>query len=161
MQKPDLNRRAELARIHVAKKQLGLDDDLYRAIIERVSAKFRREPVRSSAQLKPPERVAVLAEFERLGFKPTPPGGDRREWIDVKDDRHSRKLIALFDEACRRGIFRAKSRRTALRKFLRRQTGRDAIQWLGSTECNQVIEALKAMIARDGAKASAQAAEQQ
>ncbi len=156
----DANRRAELARIHIAKKQLGLDDDLYRAIIARVSAKFRREPVASSAKLEPRERVAVLAEFERLGFKPTPPGGDRRDWIDVKDDRHSRKLIALFDEACKRGIFRAKSRRAALRKFLRRQTGRDAIQWLGPTECNKVIEALKTMIAREAAKAPAEAAEQ-
>ncbi|MFX6292549.1 regulatory protein GemA, partial [Acinetobacter baumannii] len=57
-------RTRELARIHQAKKQLGLDEDTYRAVLERVTGQ------RSAADLSAAGRAAVLAEFERLGFAP-------------------------------------------------------------------------------------------
>ena len=55
-------RARELARIHQAKKQLGLDEDTYRAVLERVTGQ------RSAASLSAAGRAAVLAEFTRLGF---------------------------------------------------------------------------------------------
>jgi phage gp16-like protein len=59
----DDNRRQQLARIHVAKKQLQLDDDVYRAVLSRITGKG------SSADMDGRERNLVLAEFARLGFK--------------------------------------------------------------------------------------------
>lgn len=62
MPKPDLHRKTELAKIHVAKAQLKLDDDTYRALLERITGKA------SAADLSARERVMVLNEFYRLGW---------------------------------------------------------------------------------------------
>lgn len=55
-----------LAKIHIARRQLGLDDDVYRSILRRVAG------VDSSKALTPRQVSRVLAEFERLGWKPGP-----------------------------------------------------------------------------------------
>lgn len=55
-----------ISKIHVAKTQLGLDDDIYRGLLARVAG------VRSSTELNSRQASAVLQEFERLGFKPRP-----------------------------------------------------------------------------------------
>lgn len=55
---------SSLAKIHIAKAQLGLDDDTYRALLARVAG------VRSAKELSPRQVGAVLAEFERLGWTP-------------------------------------------------------------------------------------------
>jgi len=49
-----------LAKIHIAAKQLRLDEDVYRSIVRRVSAKFRDTPVESSAKLNAHERAALI-----------------------------------------------------------------------------------------------------
>ena len=63
------HRTKQLQRIHIAKKQLGLDDDTYRSLLMRVGGKP------SSAKMTTAERNAVIAEFVRLGFKEA----DRKE----------------------------------------------------------------------------------
>lgn len=55
-------RRAELSQIHIAKKQLNMDDECYRAVLLRVTKKA------SSKDLTWQERKALLDEFKRLGF---------------------------------------------------------------------------------------------
>jgi phage gp16-like protein len=58
------NRRAsELAKIHIAKKRLRLDDDTYRAIIARVCGGKT-----SAADLTQEERGKLLNEFNVLAF---------------------------------------------------------------------------------------------
>lgn len=57
------DRRLQLARIHMAKKHLGLDDATYRALLQRVGGHA------SSAPMTHQQRNAVLVEFARLGFK--------------------------------------------------------------------------------------------
>lgn len=57
-------RQANLAKIHIAKKALGLDDDTYRALLARVAG------VTSAKDLNPRQVSAVLAEFQRLGWQP-------------------------------------------------------------------------------------------
>lgn len=57
-------RNVQLAKIHLAKKQLGLDDDTYRAILARVCG------VKSAADLNARQMPLVLQEFQRLGWKP-------------------------------------------------------------------------------------------
>ncbi|WP_201797472.1 regulatory protein GemA [Mizugakiibacter sediminis] len=59
-------RRRQLAAIHVARQQLGMDDDAYRDLLARVSAAHGRS-VRSSAALDAAQRRAVLDELRRLG----------------------------------------------------------------------------------------------
>lgn len=57
-------RNVNLAKIHLAKKQLGLDDDTYRAILARVCG------VKSAKDLNARQMPLLLQEFERLGWKP-------------------------------------------------------------------------------------------
>ena len=57
-------RHANLAKIHIAKKALGMDDDTYRALLARVAG------VASAKDLNPRQVSAVLAEFQRLGWQP-------------------------------------------------------------------------------------------
>lgn len=88
---------SSLAKIHIAKAQLGLDDDTYRAILARVAG------VRSAKDLSPRQIGAVIAEFERLGWVPKvaqktsrakpKPAADRRKLVS--------KIEAFLAEASR------------------------------------------------------------
>lgn len=59
----DQMRKAELAQIHIAKTQLGLADDEYRALLLQVTGKT------SSKDLTWQGRKALLAHFKKIGFK--------------------------------------------------------------------------------------------
>lgn len=67
-------RQRELARIHCLKKELGLDDDLYRDVLWTVAR------VRSSAQLDAWGRQAVIEHMQarRGGGREAKPGADRQ-----------------------------------------------------------------------------------
>ena len=80
----DQLRKAELAQIHIAKVQLALDDDAYRAILVQVTGKT------SSKDLTWQGRKALIDHFKKIGFKvkankagrPAPKvAGDRRALI--------------------------------------------------------------------------------
>ncbi|MDO8431777.1 MAG: regulatory protein GemA [Candidatus Binatus sp.] len=150
----DPTRRIDLAKIHIAAKQLHLDEDVYRSIVRRVSAKFRGTPVESSGKLNARERAALISELTSFGFKVAPPRKRNPNWIETRD-LHLRKLLALWGELARTGEMKDSSK-AALRRFVNRATGKDAIQWLSPEECNKVIEMLKAWRKRlDGAEAEA------
>jgi len=143
----DPRRNVELAAIHVAKKQLGLDDDVYRAIVARISTKFRRAPLYSSGDMEPRERRALIEELRRLGFQKKP------EAKKVERPQVG-KVYALWKELQLAGALRDSSV-VALRHFVKRVTGRDALQWATPGDLNKVIEALKAWLARVLANANA------
>ncbi|MEM7399290.1 MAG: regulatory protein GemA [Pseudomonadota bacterium] len=58
-------RNAELAKIHIAKKQLGLSDADYRALLMSIAN------VDSAADLDAAGRAHLLDHFQDLGFKPS------------------------------------------------------------------------------------------
>ncbi|UFQ97008.1 gp16 family protein [Pseudomonas wenzhouensis] len=55
-----------LSKIHIAKGQLGMDDDSYRALLRRVAG------VESAKDLNTRQVGRLMVELERLGFKPQP-----------------------------------------------------------------------------------------
>ncbi len=57
------SRRNDLAKIHIAKKDLGLDDETYREMLLNVAG------VTSSAQLDEEGRKKILRHFEQHGYK--------------------------------------------------------------------------------------------
>lgn len=94
---PD-HRRRELAQIHIAKKQLALDDDTYRAMLWTVAR------AHSSGDLDFAGRSRVLEHLKRCGFAPLQPKGGNAEWgwIDrAADDKRRmlRKIVALLRAA--------------------------------------------------------------
>lgn len=57
-------RNQQLSKIHIAKKDLGMDDDTYRAMLMRIAGKT------SAKDLNPLQAANVLRELERLGWQP-------------------------------------------------------------------------------------------
>jgi phage gp16-like protein len=125
-----------LAKIHIARKELRLSDEDYRAILHRVAG------VESSSKLSPPAVLQVLAEFERLGWRPSFSGQRRRS-----DKPGVRLVFGLWRELAERKLVENPSRR-ALLAFVERQTGIADPEWLTQAQINKVVEGLKAMLAR-------------
>jgi phage gp16-like protein len=124
-----------LAKVQIARRQLGLAEDDYRAILARVTGKT------SSKGLPDGALEAVLAEFRRLGWQP------KAGKTSGFGKPHVRKIYALWKEA---GIVGAveNASKEALRAFVLRQTGKAAPEFCSPGDANRVTEALKAMIRR-------------
>jgi phage gp16-like protein len=73
------DRNSDLAKIHVAKKQLGMDDDTYRSMLSNVAG------VQSARDLTIRQRGLVLAHLRMLGWQPAA-RKRRREPGDVRRD---------------------------------------------------------------------------
>jgi phage gp16-like protein len=129
--------RSTIAKIHIAKNQLAMDDDTYRAMLRSVGG------VESSKDLTPAAASRVLKHLETSGFKPI------RKAIDLTaaDDAQSKKIRALWLELGTRGALRTTSER-ALAAYVKRQTGIESLQWLSAAQASRVIEALKKWLQR-------------
>lgn len=57
-------RKQLMAQIHIAKNQLGMEEENYRATLQRITGKD------SCSEMKTSELVDVVQEMKRLGFKP-------------------------------------------------------------------------------------------
>ena len=139
-------RRRDLAKIHLARKDLGLDEDAYRQLL----STFGGAP--SAADLSATGRARVLAHFKHLGWRPkgrnvSPASRHKRPGQKTQTD----KIRALWIEMHRAGIVRDRSER-ALARFVYRITGKHSPDWLDAHEANQVIETLKQWAAREELK---------
>lgn len=130
-------------KIQIARKQLALQDDDYRALLRRIAG------VSSSSRLKPRQMDAVLAEMERLGFRPQP-GAKGRPAEGRKDLRFIHVLWKKLAEA-----EAVKPGRQALNAFIagptfRAKWGETAteVAFLPLERASDVIEALKDMCRR-------------
>ena len=76
---PALLRRRTLAAIHAAAAQLGLQDDVYRDLVHRVSAEHG-EAQRSAGKCTPRQLSAIANELRRLSGKPGQAAAGARVW---------------------------------------------------------------------------------
>jgi phage gp16-like protein len=81
--------------IQIAKKELAMDDDAYRALLLRVTGKS------SSKDLTDKERDQVVAEFTRLGFVKKATKRKAMPSVGVDRQPRMRKIHALLAEAGR------------------------------------------------------------
>lgn len=138
---PDALRRAELAQIHLARNQLAIDEDLYRAIVTQISD----GRTSSSANLSPDERAKLLKHFKAKGFKPTPPKQRQQAAkspsrpLDQSDG--SQKVRALWLLLHALGQVRNPSE-ASLAAYIKRMERVDDLRWL--KDYSSVIEGLKA-----------------
>lgn len=92
----DALRKNELAKIHLAKKQLALEEDEYRAIMRSVTGK------QSAGDLDWQGRKKLLDHFKKLGFKVVAKtGGRARPDVAASRQRLIGKIEALLAEAKR------------------------------------------------------------
>lgn len=128
-----------LAAIHVAKKQLGLDDDTYRAMLVRVTGKS------STRDMTEAERNRVVAELRAKGFKAGSTGPRKK-----LEGRYAAKLQALWIAGWNLGIVRDRTDE-ALIAFVKRQAGVDHVRFLyDPADARRAIEGLKGWLARAG-----------
>jgi len=125
------------AKIHVAAKQLGLDEDDQRALYERVTGE------RSLRAMSRPQIAAVNDEFIRLGFKPT-----RSKRKGDLTGPYAPKMRALWMAGYNLGVVRTRTDK-AMIAWTYRQTQIEHLNWLRHPEdANKAIDALKLWMRR-------------
>ncbi|MBX8800695.1 regulatory protein GemA [Ochrobactrum sp. MR28] len=123
--------------IYVAKKQLGLDDDDFRSLCERVTGK------RSTRDMSEPQRAKLVEHFRKQGFKPV--SKDTRKQLE---GRYAAKLQALWIAGYNLGVVTNGSDE-ALIAFVKRQTKLDHVRFLHDAgDAYKAIEALKRWLNR-------------
>jgi hypothetical protein len=166
---PD-RRRRQLAAIHAAKRDLRLDDDTYRDLLERLTG------VRSAAELGPASLDAVLDYMAEQGWRPrrvgkggkplptrSGPRGQRAALPTLQADQarlaahraagagpQEALILALWDELAEAGAFKF-GRAARLDTFMARLGGDCAVahpRFLTPAAAQQVIEGLRAWLAR-------------
>lgn len=141
--KADPRRRQLVAKIHIAKSQLKLDDATYRAILA-------RHGFTSAADMPAGALVAVIEEMKAKGWtdKPTAPrrAASKRP---LADGAVAEKIRALWLAAYHLGVVSDPSE-GALEAFVKRQAKVDKLAWLPADKGGPVVEALKAMLRRAG-----------
>ncbi len=136
-------RRAMTAKIHVAKKQLQLDEDDYRQILLEETGRS------SSADCTEAELERALRRFEALGFKPLPKAGTAAPANRPAQHPVARKARALWISLYHLGAVRSPDEK-ALESFAKRQLGCERLVWANQSQGYRLIEALKAMAERHG-----------
>lgn len=122
---------AMLAKIHIARKELGLPEADYRALLARVTG------AESAKGLNDAQLNKVLAEMKRLGWKPKASTRPASYRADV------RKIYALWGALADAG--KVESRDPAsLRKWANRQFSVSAPEFLKPEQARAAIEQLKA-----------------
>jgi hypothetical protein len=139
---PDAQRRALIAKVHIAPKQLGMTEEDYRATLHRVTGRI------SAAECSVEQLTALVAEFGRKGFRTS--GGARQTTAAQRADhpmaRKARALWISLGLLC--GVQDHSEK--ALEGFAKRQLGCDRLQWANQAEGDRLIEALKARAERHG-----------
>ncbi|WP_310620907.1 gp16 family protein [Flexibacterium corallicola] len=129
-----------LAQIHIAKKDLALDDDNYRAILKRVTGKA------SAKDLSDAQRMRVVNEFKRLGWQQANKRGGCYRPASSKG--YVRKLYALAKSLGTLGYWNAPYKQ-ALKVFVKNRCGVDDPEWLTYAQASPLIEALKEIEERE------------
>ncbi len=126
-----------LAAIHVARKQLGLDDDAARDLYAVVTGK------RSLREMSAGEQDRVVQELRRRGFKQASTGSRKQ-----LEGKYAPKLQALWIAAWNLGIVENRSDE-ALISFVKRQAQVDHVRFLHDpSDAAKAIEGLKAWMTR-------------
>lgn len=137
-------RNARLAKVHIAVKDLGLDDATYRALLARL---FNGKT--SSKDLSEAQLDALLEHFKSLGFKPARSQPRRAGNRKMASGEVPRKLRALWLSLYHLGAVRD-PREEALAAYVKRTTGVEALQWLDVQSGSNAVEGLKKMAERAG-----------
>ena len=136
------NRQRLIRLIHVAKRDLSLDDDTYRSILLRFGGK------ESSSDLTVPKLEQVLEHLKRSGFKVRSKGKPAKpKAVKAKPSRplaldaESKKIRALWLFLHELGAVKNPSEE-ALAAYVKRIAGVDALQWISGEQAERRIETM-------------------
>lgn len=145
------SRQVRLAKIHIAKKQLGLDEESYHAVLIRHGAQPQTP---SSRDLTIAQMDAVLREFTGKGWIPRPSNRSPEKSTPDKlqrdkpqrrlsQDDEIRKIRALWLFLHSAGVV-LNPEESALARYAKRMAGIDDLHWADGRQCHRLIETLKA-----------------
>lgn len=148
-QDPAAGRKVELAKIHMAKAQLGLDDDTYRQVIRVIGGAESG----SAADLTPGGRERVLSHFRAHGWRARKRRADKQP--GHASDAQIAKIRALWLALHQAAVVRDGSEealrswvRQASRRYHPAGTGYSAPELLPASAAGRLIEQLKSWAAR-------------
>jgi phage gp16-like protein len=138
----DEQRKKDLAKIHIAKKQLGLDDETYRAMLQMVAG------VESAADLTADGRRKVLAHLSKAGFKRRKaaakyPG---RPDFDQLNDTGKRAMM----EKVEAHLAEAKRPWAYVHGMAKRMFKVERVQWCTPGQLHRIVSALEYDARRHG-----------
>lgn len=148
-------RKSDLAKIHIARKDLRLDDDTYRMIIQQIGGATSG----SSSELTATGRAKVLAHFQSKGWKPQ---RARRRPAAAKaagmvTDKQIRMIRGIWIRLANAGAVKARDEaglrawiRSATRNMHPAKAGYHAVEFLPLDVARDVIEQLKRWAGRCG-----------
>lgn len=139
-------RRADLAAIHIAKQQLGWDDDHYRDVMWAVCT------ARSSAELDHTGRARFLAHLQACmrAHKPAaaaPARTPAARPITGPLTGPQRLMWSLWQQLADSGLVKHRGM-SSLMRYAERQTSVARLEWLNSAQEELVIESLKLWLKR-------------
>jgi phage gp16-like protein len=135
---PSPNRNAILGKIHIAKKQLGIEDDDYRAMIANLT-----EGKTSCKDCSHKELGIIMDALVGLGFNPTKPKVKLSPKAS-KNPTQADKIRAMWIDLYQSGVVRNRGD-DALQHFVKRLTKVDRVEWLNHPQAVTVITALTKM----------------
>ena len=112
----------QTARIHIGKARLGMDDDTYRAFLQRLTGKS------SSKDMSTGQRARVLMEMTRLGA--------------FKDARQQRACLGKWYDLRKRGIVQSKDK-SSFNRYIKRHFGKNNLADLADDETNKLYNMLE------------------
>jgi phage gp16-like protein len=129
-------RNAELAKIHIAKQQLGIDDGTYRLMLQNIAG------VASAADLNPDGRHAVLDHLKKIGFKQKIRGRPNNMEVGTSRAAQLKKIEALLTIGKKPWSYA-----DALAKRICKV---DKISWVKADQFYKIITALRKQAKRAG-----------
>ena len=136
---------AMMAKIHIAKKEFGLDDDTYRDVLWRVTGK------RSCKKMLIGELEAVVKDMEASGFKPkAAPKHGKKPSVVSKREPLMGKIHAMLTDM---GLHWNYAHGMGDKMF-----GIKRLQWLNDSQLYKLTQALSVHQQREAKKAAKQAA---
>lgn len=132
-------RRSMLGKVHIACKQLNMDEDDYRQIV------FDRTGRTSLTDASEQQIAAVLDVMKAKGFRPLPKKGK----APVAQHPMARKARALWMSLYHLNVVHNPAEQ-ALEAFAARQLGCEKLVWARQSDAYRLIEALKDMARRAG-----------
>jgi phage gp16-like protein len=132
-----MNRKIMLAKLHIAKKDMALTDDVYRALLYRVTGKH------SAAAMSAGEIGRVLSDMKAKGWKPSPPKkAGKKPVVNPDCQRLLAKVEALLAEERRPWAY--------AEAIARHMYGVDKLEWCTPEMLRGILVALVKNARRNG-----------
>ncbi len=140
------NRKVALAQVHIAKKQLAMDDDIYREVLVGVTGK------NSCKDMSLSELFLIIKHFEKCGFKSGRQSvrGQKKTFSPTASGQYIDVMRALWINMFKAGMIEDGSE-MALTRWAKRQSsqlnggiGIDGLDWL-ERDAKLVIKVLESL----------------